>query len=131
MSLRDEMKKDVGESLPGIRWETMGEWVVGTLLDVPERIEFDQDGKTKKCWIVNIDVADVGPSCLWLDKPALLSAVLEANPGEFTVGDTLAVRWSGEKDTGKPSKQKLFEAKYKPAPKSVSSSDMTAEDPFA
>lgn len=112
-----------GESFPAIKFANVGDTVVGTLIKEPTTVirESLKDGSPEKQLPINLECASVpagdpGPRTLWVRRGFLASAIAEAVKdagGEgLQAGGKLSVKFTEERDTGKPFPAKVFKAKY-------------------
>jgi hypothetical protein len=137
-----------GDNNPGVYFGAIGQKIVGTIVGTPrqvvtqygDRLVIDlvvAEGSTALKGNLGEDgPVDTGETVsLWV-KPgamatALRQAVNEADAKGLTEGDTLAVKFVEEQDTGKPSKLKVYKAQYHGVKPAVSVDDLIpAEEPF-
>lgn len=121
----------------GVYFGTVGQKVVGEIISTPkkvdtqygERLVVELRCREDSTALKGKEGAD-GPIqgsdevSLWI-KPgpmasALADAIAAAGAKGLTEGDTIAVAFSGEQDTGKPSKLKLYTAQLVPVKPTVS-----------
>lgn len=126
-----------GDNNPGVYFGTVGHKVVGQIAATPrtvdtqygERLVIELVTSDKTTALKGTNGAD-GPITagetvsLWLKPGAMAAAVADAIAAAeakgLTEGDTLAVAFSAEQDTGKPSKLKLYTAQLVPVKPTVS-----------
>lgn len=121
------LESSSGESYPAFKFEKVGDTVKGTIMTEPRPIERPslKDGSPEKQLPINLDVEGVGPQTVWCRAGfmagAIADAVKEAGAPGLQIGGVLAIRFTEERDTGKPNKAKVFKAKYEaPASNGVS-----------
>ncbi len=117
-----------GESF---KFNTIGDTVKGVLTYVPtaptERTN-KFNGRVEQVIRLVIDVGDGDTQAIYpivgsTMARAIGDAVRAAGAATLEVGGTLAVRYSENKDTGKPQPLKMYSAKYEP-PKAAASVDL-------
>lgn len=101
------------------KFETVGDTVKGVITFVPSRPEpriNKFNGREEEVVKVILDTADgdkaIYPVVGSVMARAIGDAVRGAGATTLEVGGTLAVQFSGERDTGKPMPMKEFKAKY-------------------
>jgi len=125
-----------GDSNPGVYFGTVGTKLVGQIVALPRQVSTQYgDRLVVEMCADEGTTAHKGPEgadgpigagelvTLWIKPGAMASAVADAvravNAAGLAEGDTLAVAYSGQQDTGKPSKLKLYQARYTPAKTAV------------
>jgi hypothetical protein len=133
----DGLDRPSGES---VKFERIGDSVVGTITQIltphkrinknnqreemvyPIGITPNEVGAEQvMIWPVSVDT---GPTPLF---QAIIEAVRAAGCSTYTVGAKLGVKFTEEKDTGKPLKLKLFKAQYEPPASAPASVDVTKD----
>lgn len=121
------LKQSSGESYEAVKFTTVGDHVIGTIIGEPTPVERPslKDGSAETQLPINLETEE-GPRTLWVRKGFLAGAIAEAvdktGAAGLVAGGKLTVQFSEERDTGKPNKAKVFRAKYEPptaAPVSV------------
>ena len=135
-----------GDNHPGVYFGAIGQKIVGVIVGTPRQVSTQYGDRL----VVDLTVAEGstalkgnmgedGPvaagetASLWV-KPgamatALRQALNEADAKALTEGDTLAVKFVDEQDTGKPSKLKVYKAQYHAVKPSVSVDDLIPAEP--
>lgn len=115
----NDMAPPSGESF---RFEQIGDTVRGVLVYVPSAPETRtnkftgrEEGVVKLVLVTDDGDRAIYPVVGTAMARAIGEAVRAAGAATLEVGGTLAVKFSEELDTGKPSKMKIFAAKYEPA----------------
>ncbi len=131
-----------GSGNPGVFFGQVGAKVVGTLMAAPKQTTFTDDkGKEQPRLIVELRASDGCTAAkgkmgadgtiqagdevtLWV-KPGLMAsairdAVADSGAKGLAEGDTIAVAFTENKDTGKIQPAKVYAAKYVPAKAAVS-----------
>lgn len=113
------------------KFAAVGDTVKGVLTYVPEAAEEQVNkftGAHEK--VIKLLLAtDDGDRTIWprVGSPmaqAIGDAVRAAGCDALEIGGTLAVRYSDDKDTGKPQPLKLYTAKYEPPARGVKADDL-------
>lgn len=129
--VNDFLKSSAGELHPGFKFENIGDTVKGVICEPPKVVETPNlnNGNLEKKLVLAVQVEDGNIWAVWIRKGFLARAVNDAveaaGASGIAEGGTIAVRYVEDRDTGKPSKAKVFEAKYQPptAP-TVSTNDL-------
>ena len=124
----DDIAPPSGDSF---KFETLGDTIKGVLSYVPAKPEQrvnkfngNEEGVVKLVLATDDGDKAIYPVVGTAMARAIGDAVRAAGAGTLEVGGTLAVKFSEERDTGKPSKMKVFSAKYE-APKTAAAIDAT------
>jgi hypothetical protein len=127
----DFLKSSSGDLHPGFKFENVGDTIRGTICEEPRVVETPNlsDGKPEKKLVVAVQT-DAGETwSVWIRRGFMARAINDAIEAAGTTGlaegGQIAVKYSEDRDTGKPSKAKIFVAKYTPpAPSTVSVNDL-------
>lgn len=127
----DFLKQSAGDLHPGFKFAAIGDTLKGVICEQPKVVETPhlQTGTPEKKLVVAVKDDNDEVWALWIKRGflarAVNDAVEDAGANGLAEGGTIAVRFSEERDTGKPSKAKVFEAKYQPpAAPTVSTNDL-------
>jgi hypothetical protein len=131
-SAAEFLAQNRGDFPEAFRFRDVGDKIVGTLTTEPrchEGTDFDGDPQTN--WIFEVETDD-GVFSVWAPKGkgisrAIGKAMQEADVTSFSVGDRLAVTFTGVAEPSRPgfNGAKLYTAQYKAAkPSGVSAADL-------
>jgi hypothetical protein len=96
---------------PNAKFERLGDTASGTIKGTPRVID-SQYGKALVIDLIN-DQYPEGGITLWVKAGIMASALADAvGDGKLEEGGKLQVTFSGERDTGKPSKLKEYDVRY-------------------
>lgn len=96
---------------PNAKFDRLGDSVSGTIKGAPRVID-SQYGKALVIDLVNEQYPEGGIT-LWVKAGIMASALADAvGDGRLEEGGRLQVTFSGERDTGKPSKLKEYDVRY-------------------
>lgn len=138
----DWFDQNAGGGEPSVYFGKVGDKVVGTITALPRAKEFiDDQGRTQSVLVVPMrahegctatkgkkgadGVVQAGDDVAVFIRAgfmagAVAEAIREAGAKGLAEGDTLAIAFSGEKDTGKVQPAKEYQARYVPAKPNVS-----------
>lgn len=139
MTSADEFLDEAGgDSHPALKFVHVNDSCVGTVMSksVVKRPSL-KDQTPEDQLAINLDCTsvpggDLGMRTLWIGpvgflRGAVSDAVKKSGPGaKLEVGGTLKIKFTEERDTGKPNKAKVFVAVYEPP----AGSAITAEEVF-
>jgi hypothetical protein len=129
----DFMSENRGDFPESFKFRNVGDAIAGTLVEEPRRFEgTDLNGQPQTNWIFEVETDAGDRWSVWAPvgkaiSKKIASAMQEAGVTSFTVGDRLAVVFTGLGEPSKPgySPPKLYDAKYEAAkPSGVSASDL-------
>jgi hypothetical protein len=136
-----------GDNNPGVYFATVGQKVVGTIVGTPRQVSTQYGDRLVIDLATATDTTALKGNMgedghigngelvsLWVKPGAMASALRtalnDAGAKSLSEGDTLAVKFVSEEDTGKPSKLKVYKAQYSPAKAAVSIDDLIPEPEF-
>lgn len=115
------LRNSSGSSHPAFKFNSIGDTLSGVISEEPKMIDQPNlnTGVLEPKLVVAITTDEGITFSLWVGKGFLAQAIGEASQaaggdGTILVGGRLGVRFSGERDTGKPKKARLYEAEYVP-----------------
>lgn len=132
--VNDFLASSSGSKHPGFAFTAIGDTCKGVISEEPRIIDvpvLGKQGETAKKMVIAV-TNDAGETmALWVKRGQMAQAIQEAitaagAPG-LEVGGKIAVRFAEERDTGKPSKLKVFVAQYQapnPVPAATDMSDL-------
>jgi hypothetical protein len=126
-----------GSGGPGVYFDKVGAKVVGEIITLPRKVDTEYGERlvielraAEGCTASKGKMGADGPIAvgdevsLWVKSGFMASAVRDAvravNGAGLAVGDTIAVAYSEDKETGKPQPAKVYQARYTPAKAAVS-----------
>lgn len=129
--VNDFLQSSAGDLHPGFKFANVGDTIKGVICEEPKVVETPNlnDGKPEKKLVVAVQTEDGETWSVWVRRGfmarAINDAIEVAGVAGLAEGGTIAIKYSEDRDTGKPSKAKIFVAKYTPpAPSTVSVDDL-------
>jgi hypothetical protein len=139
----DWFNENAGSSNPGVYFGQIGAKVVGEILSTPRPSSFKDEisGRESNVLIVDLRAAEGSTATkgkkgadgpiqpgdelalflrAGLMAQAVSQAIKEAGAKGLAAGDTIAVAYSEDKDTGRVQPAKVYQARYTPAKAAVS-----------
>lgn len=118
----DFLASSAGDLHPGFKFESVGDTIKGTICEPPRVVETNNlsSGQPEKKLVLAVQTESGDIWSVWVRRGFMAKAVNEAIEAAgatgLAEGGTIAVKFAEERDTGKPSKAKVFVAKYTPPP---------------
>jgi hypothetical protein len=117
----DFLASSTGSRHTPFKFSAIGDTLKGVIAEPPVVIDMPKidGGGTERKLVIAVTQDDGNTFALFVKRgfmaQAIHEATVEAGVAGLAVGGQLAVRYSEDRDTGKPSKAKIFAAQYKPA----------------
>lgn len=129
IDVRDFLAGYGGDKHPGFKFDKIGDTCKGTIVERPRVVDVkDPQGRESRKLVIAVQDDDGNVWALWVKAGAMAGAIAEAlkqaGVDGLAEGGTIAMQFSGERDTGKPSKLKQFRAKYQPPASTVGVGDL-------
>ena len=117
----DFLASSAGSKHPGFKFENIGDTIKGVVSEQPRVLDVSvlgKPGETERKMVVAVTDEGGDTWALWVKRSQMAQAINDAieaaGSSGLEVGGRLAVKFSEERDTGKPSKMKVFTAQYQP-----------------
>lgn len=134
----DDLARMSGDS---VKFEKVGDFVVGIITQVTQPFDRVNKNNDRNETVYPIGLTPEGGTqvIIWPVKTesgaspmlqAIVEAVQKAGSNAYAIGGKLAVKFTEERDTGKPNKLKMFAAKYEPPTPAAASVTVPADDLF-
>ncbi len=127
----DFLRSSAGDLHPAFKFSAVGDTVKGVICEPPKVVETPNlnNGNLEKKLVLAVKGEDGNTWAVWVRKGFLARAVNDAIEAAgatgIAEGGTIAIKYSEDRDTGKPQPAKVFLAKYTPpAPSTVSVNDV-------
>lgn len=125
------LRSSSGDLHPGFKFANIGDTIKGQIVEAPKVVETPnlKDGTPEKKLVLAVQTEEGETWSVWVRRGfmarAVNDAIAEAGAAGVAEGGTIAIRYSEDRDTGKPQPAKVFVAKYQPpAPSAVSVDDL-------
>lgn len=116
----DFLRSSSGDLHPGFKFATIGDTIKGVICEPPRVVETPnlKDGTPEKKLVLAVQTGEDETWSVWVRRGFMARAVNEALEAAgvdgIAEGGTIAIRYSEDRDTGKPQPAKVFVAKYQP-----------------
>lgn len=123
------LKSSSGDLHPGFKFAAIGDTIKGRICEAPKVVETPNlnTGNPEKKLVLAVETEEGETWSVWIRRGFLARAVNEAIEAAgatgLAEGGTIAIRYSEDRDTGKPQPAKVFVAKYQPPAASAVSVD--------
>ena len=125
------LRSSSGENHPGFKFAAIGDTIKGVICEPPKIVETPNlnNGNLEKKLVLAVETEEGETWSVWVRRGFMARAVNDAleaaGVSGIAEGGTIAIRYSEDRDTGKPQPAKVFVAKYQaPAPQTTSVDDL-------